>query len=201
MHSEGKKIANKNTLLIIICNRSHLHFSSYYFNFNYWNSTYYYKPYNRIGPFIIGIYVAYSLYIYKHSQSADSKIKKFMEEINNSFCMRIWITIIGIFLFFGMIFLFYPMNSHPENFGTAFNAIFLTFSKSVFIAGFSLMILPLLVGKGDMIRNLLSGSIMTPISRLSYGVFLWFTQHLCYSKHIINKEEFGWAQILEFSTF
>ena len=71
-----------------------------------------------------------------------------------------------------MIFLFYPMNSNPKNFSPPFNAVFLTFSKSIFIGGFSLMILPLLVGRSDTVRNLLSGSVMTPISRLSFGVYM-----------------------------
>ena len=63
--------------------------SSFFKSNDEFYSYYYYKPYNRIGPFIIGIYIAYSLYVYKYDQSVDSKIKKFMEEIHNSLCLRL----------------------------------------------------------------------------------------------------------------
>lgn len=146
--------------------------SSFFMANDEYYSYYYYKPYNRVGPFIIGIYAAYSLFVYKYDQSADSNIKAFMTRVSNSLCTRLCVSVTGMFLLLSMIFVFYPMNSHPENFGTTFNAIFMTFSKTIFMIGFTLMVLPMLVGKADAVRTVLSGSVLTPLSRLSYGVYM-----------------------------
>lgn len=107
-------------------------------------TNYYLKPYNRIAPFMIGVIVGLCIFVHKYeAPSADNKIKRLMGVINTSQCCRCVMYIVGSVIILGVVFIFYPLNNYPEDITRIFNALFLTFSKTLFIVGFTLCVVPL----------------------------------------------------------
>lgn len=146
---------------------------------DYWD-WYYYRPYIRIPPFTIGVFTALMLYSFNFEKADESRLKRWMDKVHESRALRMLLYFIGSVLFFGMIFIFYPINNHPENFGDFFNVMFLTFSRAILITGMSMILLPAMMGHCWAVRSFLSLDVFTPLARLTFGaymvhpIFMWF---------------------------
>ena len=133
---------------------------------------YYYRPYIRIPPFTIGVFTALFLYSYNFEEPEDSFIKRMMNRVHNSRCIRLVLYFFGSIFLLGMIFIFYPINNYPDDFSDFFNVMFLTFSRAIFILGLTMILLPGLMGHCWAVRKFLSLDLWTPLARLTFGAYM-----------------------------
>lgn len=77
----------------------------------------------------------------------------------------------GIIMLF-MVFTFYWINKDPDKFSLAFNVVYLTFSRTVYIFGMCLTLMPVLMGNGVLIRKIMSLDIFTTMARLTFGAYM-----------------------------
>ena len=136
------------------------------------NTYYYWRPWGRIGPFMIGAIWGCFLYSFKFEVDYNSQTKRMMDKINSSLNTRIIMYIFGALFFWTFIFVTYPINKHPEKFSLFFNALYITFSRSIFIVGVALVLMPVLMGHGYYLRRLLSLDIFVPLARLTFGAYM-----------------------------
>ena len=159
-------------------------------NQNIWFYKYYQVPWCRISTYIIGLYFA-QLYInlkdnFTENQEGYSVILKeekegekfkddFLTKINmfliNSRISYV-ICFIGLFFMFAAVFLFYPYNNNIVNWSKTANALFMIFGKVFFVIGLGILLHLTYIGKFRIIKTILSFHIYTPLSRLSYGIYL-----------------------------
>ena len=71
-----------------------------------------------------------------------------------------------------MIFVFYSINNHPDDFSKMFNVLFLTFSRSLFVLGLTLLLVPSLIGRNRPLNWFLSLDAFTPLARLTFGAYM-----------------------------
>ena len=138
---------------------------------DYWNVIYC-KPYCRVAPYLIGIVLAY-LFLEQGDKNAN----------NNDFAVKLkrlvghwYYRYILYFLSFWFIALpvFLPIdaNKNPGKWGTAANAIYITFSRTIFTLGISFFAYPCLLGHGTPIYKFLACSFWTPFARLTFAAYL-----------------------------
>jgi len=159
-------------------------------NNNIWFYRYYQVPWCRITTYIIGVYFA-QLYLnlkdnFEEDENGHSVILK--EEIQKDekkidFLTRInlflinskfsWlITYLSFIFLLGSTALFYPYNNYIEFWGKVSNTLFIIFGKVFFVLGLGILLHSTYLGKFRTIKNILSFHIWTPLSRLSYGIYL-----------------------------
>jgi len=95
---------------------------------NYW-IIYYQKPYCRIGAYLIGLLSALLLYSFKNETSQESVFKRIADKIDRVKFLWWSFYFIGMFIMIFLIFSFYQINNYPDDYGLAFNVIYLTFSR------------------------------------------------------------------------
>jgi len=88
-------------------------------------------------------------------------------------------------------FTFYEVNRSPEDYSRAFNAIYMTFIRACFIFGLILFIFPILLGRGKVLRNIMGHDWMTPIARLSFGMYLVHPTYMLFES--FNRPRATWA--------
>jgi uncharacterized membrane protein len=97
---------------------------------------------------MVGLLSALFLYSFKNETRAESAIKKFADRIDNSRMIRVLFYAVGLFLMIFLVFSFYWINNYPKDYSLTFNVMYLTFSKTIFILGLNMFILPQLMGHG-----------------------------------------------------
>ena len=133
---------------------------------------YYHRPFARIGAFTIGVLAALMLFSFKNESSESSILKRTMDKINNYRTIRIIMYLIGVGLILLMIFVHYPIMNYPDDFSQTFNVMFLTFSRTIFVIGMTLFLLPALMGHNRPTAWFLSLDFFTPLARLTFGAYL-----------------------------
>lgn len=133
---------------------------------------YYSKPYNRIFPYFIGLLSSLVLYSFKNETREQSVFKRFGDYIDKTKWFRFFLYIGGMAIMATFVFTFYSINRYPDDFGLAFNILYLTFSRGLFILGLTMVLMPVLMGHGSVIRNVMSLDIFTPMARLTFGAYM-----------------------------
>ena len=114
---------------------------------DYWH-IYYHKPWCRIGPYMVGLLSALLLYSFKNETRQESVFKRFADRIDKSFVMSFVFYTLGLGIMIFLIFSFYWINNYPDDYSLVFNVFYLTFSKTIFILGLNMFLMPLLMGHG-----------------------------------------------------
>lgn len=154
---------------------------------------YYWKPWCRIAPFLIGITTALFLYSFNSDSASDSKVKRIMNKIDENKGLRLLMYFFGIVLFFGMIFSQYPFNKNPENFTVFENSLYLTFSRTFFALSISLIFLPMMMGHGSVGRKILGLDFYVPIARLTFGAYLLHPTFMLFETY--NQDRGRWITL------
>ena len=71
-----------------------------------------------------------------------------------------------------MVVSFYWVNNYPEKLPLSFDIFYLTYSRGIFIIGMCMLLMPVLMGHGVLIRKFLSTDMFTVLARLTYGAYL-----------------------------
>ena len=150
-------------------------FSASYLTFNdeYW-TVYYKKPFTHIHAFNIGMLLGCLFFDYKQNQlEQDSQVLKLTTAIRESNKNSLLCFFGGIFVQLLVLVLNKSNNSSPAK-NELWNMVFLILSRPLFIAGFSLIVMPILLENAQFtsLKEILSHKQWIPYSRLSFGVFL-----------------------------
>ena len=151
---------------------------------------YYYRPYIRIPPFIIGVLTALCLYSYNFESAEQSRLKRIMDKVHTSALVRYIMYFFGTVFVLGMIFIFYPINNYPEEFSDFFNVMFLTFSRAIFTIGLALILLPGLMGHCWAVRSFLSMDVFTPLARLTFGAYMVHPMFIEFDAYNTQRSQF-----------
>ena len=160
---------------------------------NDYNIYYYWKPWCRIGPFIIGLFCAFFLYSYNFENEGESAVKRLMNGIDESKGTRWIMYILGAIIWWGLLIAGQVINKDPDHYSMFFNMLFLAFSRTLFVLSMSLMIMPLLMGHATYARKLLSLDIFVPIARLTFGAYIVHPSYMLFEA--INSPRGKWLNI------
>jgi peptidoglycan/LPS O-acetylase OafA/YrhL len=138
---------------------------------NYYR-VYYMKPYMRISPFFIGIYLGMFIYSYRNDEPELSMIKRICDKVHKSWVLRQACYWTGFGIIVMLAFTFMPINNQPDDFSNIFNAFYMTLSRPLFTFAFSLYLFPILLGNWKFMRAILGHDFFTPLARISFGAYL-----------------------------
>jgi hypothetical protein len=160
----------------------------------YW-SLYYYKPYTRIHGYLVGVWFGCIFYSYKYenpemlenSAEEEEEVDEEAKEakpgnfINDTLTLmktdtRVWVLccFLGFTVQALMVLFHKKINNHPNDVSPVGNLIFLLIARPVFVSGFALIMMPIILGNKSTkpISGLLSHEFWIMPTRLVFGVFL-----------------------------
>lgn len=168
-------ILGANTLIqtvVILANS--LSVSYFTYQDEYW-TVYYVKPYSRLPVFLIGVVAGASYYSFKREEEPH-RIGKILEALQQSPVRAASSALLGMLLMTLMISFMQVINNAPNEGSQFTNLIYLLTHRPLFIAGFSMLVFPVLVAREGTpcapLKNFLGHSFWGPFSRLSYGALL-----------------------------
>lgn len=151
---------------------------------------FYHRPFARIGPFTIGVVTALMLYSYHNDAANSNATKRAMDVINSNVVVRATMYVVGAALMLLMVFAYYPIDNHADELSKTFNALFLTFSSSLFVLGMTLLLLPALIGRNRAANWFLSLDVFTPLARLTFGAYLVHPAYMLFYSFNTQRGEF-----------
>ncbi|CAG2167193.1 unnamed protein product, partial [Oppiella nova] len=118
----------------------------------------YIKPYCRVGPYLVGILLAYAIY----TSQGDIKMKKFYSTMG-------WI--ISFVVSLGVLFAMFPANNGnvPE---VHIAALYSSTSRTIWALSLSWVTFACITGNGGFINAFLSAKVWVPFSRLTHCAYL-----------------------------
>ncbi|KAK7495799.1 hypothetical protein BaRGS_00013019 [Batillaria attramentaria] len=127
-------------------------------NMQDWMSVFYDKPYNRMGPYIIGMLAGYFLY----RTECRLRINKIV-----NLCMWAVATGSALAVVYG---LYDAYNGHPVTLSVAafYNAV----NRQVWAFSVSWVVIACVTGNGGFVNTILSWPALIPLSRLTYCIYL-----------------------------
>ena len=148
----------------------HLAIDTMKFNQHYFDD-YYYTPYCRINPFLVGAIVGIAYASYKDDKCKD-KFKDFAHLTQRSRVLRYCLYGFGFFLVFWLIFLNYFQVNYPEFFPQWVDTIHLIFSRPLIAVGIGMVSYPILVGKGKLVLAFMGHPFCNTLAKLGYGIYM-----------------------------
>ena len=142
-------------------------------NSDYTNTLYIY-PWSRAPPYLygilFGIFYANFLLEEKNKESEDFlvRLKKKFEE--NKF-LRIGVELIGVFIIF-FIMIIQRTNQNEHRWPQFVHSLYLTYTKTLFVMGLSIAILPSILGVKSFINFIMDTKIFNFIAKVSFCTYL-----------------------------
>ena len=88
-------------------------------------------------------------------------------------------------------FTFYNVNRKPDDYSKLFNAIYMSLIRAGFIIGLILFIFPILLGRGQVLRAIMGHEWMTPLARVSFGMYLIHPTYMLFES--FNRQRATWV--------
>jgi len=136
------------------------------------NTATYMKPYTRLAPYFIGIFL---FIVYNECKNENTELKFTVSLKNlvfNNRLVRYGFYLIGFVIMYICVYSFYWIDNNPNDWGVAFGVIHFSFVRSVFIIGLCLVIYPVLIGKGKILLGILGHYVWNPLGKLTYGTYM-----------------------------
>jgi len=140
----------------------------------------YTKPYCRCGTYALGIACGMVLYARNHAKKTGTsfdKVGDFIAKAIDRTSIRWLLYLLGVALI--NIFIFIEHTAWRQNYEYGHDTwtdsqryLWYGCSKIMFILGLSCLLLPMLLGYGKFVANMLSASVWTPLARLSFSTYL-----------------------------
>jgi len=131
------------------------------------------KPYSKFYTLFLGIGMGLMMNSIAQYRQTGSK-SGIWHSLEKSWVFGIVSWIVSL-LVLGFI-VFYPLgaNKDPMKWSRFHNSIFVSLSRPAFIMAIMMLIICMLLNHGRIMKRALGSSVLTPFSRLSYGVYLIF---------------------------
>lgn len=133
---------------------------------------FYAKPYCRIGPFFIGLLTAFCLYSIRYDNPETSFFRRIGDRINSSTCFRFFLYITGAGLVLFCSLMEHPINKDDKFLSKWAGYFWLIFSRSIYILGVSMFLMPMFNMHGTPLRKVLAADFWVPFARVSFGVYM-----------------------------
>jgi hypothetical protein len=160
----------------------------------YW-TIYYVKPYSRLPVFLIGVLAACTYYSYTREHPETMRLATYLSKMKESNLMTVLWLVVGWTLIILMVILMQVINNSPNNVPEFWNMLYLMVSRPLFIMGFSLVIMPVILGTKvcTPATAFLSHDFWTPFSRLTYGAFLSHGVFMVFKGYNTERGQWGCA--------
>jgi peptidoglycan/LPS O-acetylase OafA/YrhL len=148
----------------------HMDAAQYGKAFGQFFNEFYILPWNRVGPFVVGILTGYLIFLYK---------KKILTlSLSKRLNVTLWVVSLGMSLL--LVFGLYPdaKGLHPLSQGV--RIAYQSFCKIMWSLSVAYMICACVTSQGGWINRLLSWSIWAPLSKLTYAAFLTHVAFIIY---------------------
>jgi len=129
---------------------------------------YYYSPYCRIPPYLVGMFVG--LFYYEHKKNG--RFQGYVNMLRNKRVIRMAHYLIGIALVSHVVFIIYPVTGEGDEWTTDQSAAYLTFSRTAFVIGVGLIVVPTFFLHSGVIKSILSNYLFAPLAKLTYGIYV-----------------------------
>ena len=157
----------------ILCYKYNLSLNFVRFN-DYYFKYYYYYPYTRINPFLVGIIIGLMYAVYRDEKifPKNNILKRLMLYIRESTYTRYIMYLFAFNITFWISFLPYWMTNYPDSWTQASDGIFLVLSRPSFVFGVGLFVLPVLVGRGKPLLRVFGFPLLNSLSKLVYAAYM-----------------------------
>ncbi|CAD8115428.1 unnamed protein product [Paramecium sonneborni] len=136
-----------------------------------YQDVFYYKPWVRISPYLIGILFGFFYRNYINGQN--KKIVDLAQKIKDSVIIRTLFYVIGIGLTQTIIWIIVPLQKDMNAWSQQAQYFYQAFNRVFFVLGVGLCITPALLGcKNDPSRFILGHPFWQPIARISFCMYL-----------------------------
>eukprot|EP00826_Nyctotherus_ovalis_P034855 TRINITY_DN293_c0_g1_i5.p1 TRINITY_DN293_c0_g1~~TRINITY_DN293_c0_g1_i5.p1 ORF type:complete len:613 (+),score=69.07 TRINITY_DN293_c0_g1_i5:206-2044(+) len=136
------------------------------FDVNYF-TVYYIKPYCRIVPYLMGIFL---YMMYKDSKTDGSTLEKFSGFIRRGGKYLLWL--IGLILMFVSLMLIHFFDNNPKSWGTGLATFHELAFRPLFVIGLILLLYPSLIGYGKFLVSTFGHPILNPFGKLTYSAYM-----------------------------
>lgn len=150
--------------------------------------SFYMKPYCRINPYLIGVFVAWMYISYKNKEE-ESVFKEFSTRIIESRLFRYFLYIIGIALIITIAYIypdFYNGDDKDTHKIIALHLLYTILGRPFFVIGILCIIYPALLGKCRA-SVLLSNEVWSPLAKSTYCAYM--IHLIVFSFYIFTLEE------------
>ena len=148
-------------------------------NYNIWASTskynhefediYYEKPYTRAGPYMIGILAG--LLYYEH-KAGGGLAERIFNKIRDNMAIRGVLYVVGLFGAYLIMQTMYWMNKNIADLPRYADLLYLLFYRNIFIFCLFLLFLPVMAGKGRVLKMILGNQFFFVLGKLTYGAYM-----------------------------
>ena len=148
--------------------------SSYNYVKNDYMDLYYTKPYCRIVTYLLGIllFFLYSAHKKNEEEGSPSLFKRIAKSICTSAFAQYFLYFLGIIFMVITLIERFILDRYPESWGQSYATYFEITFRPMFIIGLICILLPPMLGCGEIMQNIFGCSLFTPWSKVTYAVYL-----------------------------
>ncbi len=158
---------------LALCFKYNLSASFLKFNRSYFEY-YYYRPYNRISPYLIGVLCAYLYFEYKSNTGETRRglFSRFSDLLVSSSAARYALYAFCISGMLSLVHAMYWLDNYPQSWEGWPDALYLLLSKPLFVIFLFGLVYPAMLGKGRTLQTILGHACMLPFARVTFGTYL-----------------------------
>ena len=199
-YCKNKTLGYSMCLLLMIGSMIYIGASSHFYGFSPtltsgWSNNWqmriiYFKPQARISPFLVGIVIGFIYLAHRHNigdvagtdvkqdASYGEKFEIFCLQMLESSNCRAWGYLYGISLMILSNFIVHGLDIYGEDYWIQpIKVLFLATHRFIFALGFSMVLLPVILGHCKPLKSFLEARIFSPLAKISYSLFLF---HYCF---------------------
>ncbi len=151
---------------------SYMKFTSDYFKY------FYYKPYSRIPPYLLGI-VASMMYM-DYKQESAGWMRSFTLTMGRLRSLRWTVYFLAVNVMFWLVHTMYWLCKYPDDWTRNQDVSYLVLNKALFLVAFFFFIYPAMTGHGSFVRKFLGHPFFRPFGRIAYAAYMYHPIMLAY---------------------
>jgi hypothetical protein len=138
-------------------------------------------PINACQGYVLGVFLALMWFSYRNREDDTHRLEfvvKLFDKMKESKVLRLIFLFVGFIFFWGVIFLPYPIYAMPEdtssqkNWKIVVSSIVLSFERLLIVLSACIFLIPSLVGKAGIFKELMGNRTFVPLARLNISALL-----------------------------